>query len=315
MINGILKNGISKTIKKGEKMKNIKLIILAFIASMVLVGCPGCNEVVPQGYVGMVKTVGGLTGEVLQPGHHPCWSRDKLLLVEMQEVYKSEDLSILCADDLNFKFTIQARCRPKRDTKTINKLLNDKGAAMETFNENVNVNVLKFQHLYSTYVQKPMIEIARGVVTKYETTQIRDAREKIKKAIVEQLTKATENSPMEITEIVLSNFDYPDEIENAMKKKKEREIAIETEKKEQAIKLLKADNRLKIAQKNKIVRAAEAEAEAAYMRIIGNNINQKFLTLKKIEADMTLYENVGKGDKVIMDGSKAAMMINTGTLK
>jgi len=297
-------------------MKNIKLLLMAIITILVMTGCPGCNEVVPQGYVGMVKTPSGLTGEILHPGHHACWARDRLLLVEVQEVYKSENLSILCADDLNFKFTIEARFRPKKDSKTINKLLTDKGAAMVRLDpKSGTVYVLKFGQMYTTYVQKPMIEVARGVVTKYETTGIRDARESIKKTIVKRFTEAIKDSPMELTELALTNFDYPDEIENAMKEKKVREIAIDKEKKEQAIKLLKAENRIKLAQKEKVARTAEAQAEVAYIRIVGSGLNAKFLEKKRIEAAEKLYETIGAAenanrvDKVIL-GTNAQPLVN-----
>lgn len=293
-------------------MKILKLMVLLIVIGTVLTGCPGCNEVVPQGYLGMVKTTSGLTGTVLQPGHHSCFGRDQLLLIQMAEVYRSEKLSILCADDLNFKFTIEARFKPRREDKVINKLLRDKGSIMVGDGLFSDVITLPFAALYTTYAQRPLIEIARGVVTKYETTAIRNAREEIKKAIVKKLTKATENSPMELTELVLTNFDYPDEIEAAMKEKKIREIAIDKEKKTQAIKLLKADNRLKIAMKNKVVRAAEAQAEVAYIRIVGAGLNKNFLTLKKIEADKILYEKIGAGDKLIMDAKASGIMINTG---
>jgi hypothetical protein len=88
-----------------------------------------------------------------------------------------------------------------------------------------------------------------------------------------------------------------------MERKREREIAIQEEEAKQAVKLLEANNRLKIAQKMRTVRAAEAQAEAAYMHIIGTNLNKNFLQLKNIESQMKLYENVGVGDKVIVSNT------------
>lgn len=289
------------------------MLIAAMVAMVVLTGCPGCNAVVPNGYLGMVKTTEGMTGEVLQPGHHTCFGRDKMHLIEMQEVYMTEKLSILCADDLNFKFDLKLRCRPKSDMKSINQILKDKGAAMQPGID--GYLTLSFKPMYDTYIKPKGREVARSAVTIYETTQIRDKRDEIKRSIVEAMKEASKTSPMMITQISVSNFDYPDAIEDAMEKKKEREIAIETEKKDQAIKILKADNRMKLAQKMRSVRAAEAQAEGAYMSILGKHVNKNFLTWKKIEADKLLYERVGPGDKFIMDANKATVMINTGKLK
>lgn len=119
------------------------------------------------------------------------------------------------------------------------------------------------------------------------------------------------NTPMSVNMIATSNFDYPRVITTAMEKKRQREIEIEEEKAKQAVELLKATNRLKIAQKMKITRAAEAEAEAIYMKIVGSSLNSNYLKLRDIEARKVMYDNVAKGDKVIVSGNGAIPMVST----
>lgn len=65
------------------------------------------------------------------------------------------------------------------------------------------------------------------------------------------------------------------------------------------IELKKAENDLKIAQKQKAIRVAEAEAEAAYNSIVSRSITPAYLKLREVEAKTQLYKNVGQGDKVI----------------
>ena len=113
--------------------------------------------------------------------------------------------------------------------------------------------------------------------------------------------------------VATSNFDYPDVITDAVEKKRRKEIEIQEEKARQAMELLKADNRLKIAQKMKIVRVAEAEAEAAYVRILGEALTPRYLEMKSIEARRLLYEKVGGGDKVIVTNGNAVLPIVGGT--
>ena len=100
--------------------------------------------------------------------------------------------------------------------------------------------------------------------------------------------------------VVTSNLDYPKVITDAMESKRKREIKIGEERAKQAMELLKADNRLKIAQKMKITRAAEAEAEALYNDIMAKSLTDKYLKLREIETRAILYQSVGVGDKVII---------------
>ena len=136
-------------------------------------------------------------------------------------------------------------------------------------------------------------------MSKYETTQIRENREVIQKEIQKQLTEVLKGTPMELAAVQTSNFDYPAVITQAVEKKRKKEIEIQEEEAKQAMELLKTDNRLKIAQKLKAVRVAEAEAQAAYVMIMGRSLSPSFLKLRAIEANELLYGRVGPGDKVI----------------
>lgn len=270
-----------------------KLMLLILVISMM-----GCTRPVPPGYVGMVMTPSGLTGTPLQPGRHKCIGRDKMVLIETVEPTLTESLSVLCADDLNFKFDLKVRSRLKdTDGNAMKQVLNRQGAKIDWSSGS---GVLTQKILYENYVSPAARSIARGVVSKYETTQIRENREAIQKEITAKLTEAMKGTPMEVVMVATSNFDYPDVITKAVEKKRQKEIEIQEEKAKQAMELLRAENRLKIAQKMKIVRASEAEAEAAYIRIMGNALTARFIELKAVEAQVTLYEKAGAGDKVIV---------------
>ncbi len=126
----------------------------------------------------------------------------------------------------------------------------------------------------------------------------------IEKAIRDELLLAISGTPVEITMIVTSNLDYPDVITTAMESKRKREIEIKEEAAKQAMELLRVDNRLKIAQKMKITRAAEAEAEATYNLVMGKSLTPEYLRLREIEAKIRLYDNIKDGDKIIItDGA------------
>jgi len=266
--------------------------------SVLLSGCGVLSDEVPPGYVGIIKTPEGYVKQILQPGYHTCYGRDKIILIETKEDNYSEKLSILCKDDLNFKFDLKIICTLKiTDFKNLVTILNKQGSLID------KKSVLKFDYLYKIYVQPQARSIARTTVSQYNTTDIRENRKVIEYSIAKELVEAMKNSPIEIKMVKSSNYDYPNVITKAVEKAREREIAIKQEQAKQAVELLKANNRLKIAEKMKMVRAAEAEAESVYMKILGQNINEKYLQLRNVEAKMKLFENVQAGDKVIVQGN------------
>jgi hypothetical protein len=251
-----------------------------------------------MGYVGMVQTPSGLTGELLHAGHHVIYNRDRLYLIELSEALETEKLKILCADDLNFSFDLKVRARLKvRDAKGITAVLTRLGAKMKETDS--MHRVLSFKLLYNTFVKPQARSLARSIVSNYSTTQIRANRMKIQKVIYQRLLTALKGTPMELMMVATSNFDYPKVVTIAMEKKREREIAIGQEKAKQAMALLRANNRLRIAQRMMQVRATEAKAEAIYYRIIGKALTPQYLKMRNLKNQMTLFQRVSPGDKVI----------------
>ena len=100
-------------------------------------------------------------------------------------------------------------------------------------------------------------------------------------------------------------------ITKAVEKKRRREIEIDEERAKQAKELLMAENRLKLAQKLKVTRTAEAEAEAVFNRILSGSLSDKYLRMREIEAMRILYERVGVGDKVIVSDGPVMPMVGT----
>ena len=292
-------------------MKKLFLAIVLAVSLMFV----GCTERVPPGFLGMVMTPGGLTGDILAPGNHTAYNRDRLILIDTQELAMTEKLSILCADDMNFDFDLKIRSQINGTTsgELIKSLLELQGAKIDWIPK-TRVGVLKYKTLYGTYVSDPSRAIARRIVSKYETTEIRDNREKIEGDIKVGILGMIKDTPVKITFVATSNFDYPDVIDDAVKKAKKKEIEIKEEKANQAKKLLMMKNRKQLAEQMKVVRAKEAEAEGVFIKVLSKTLTDKYLELRAIERDMLLYENVGPGDKVIItNGNTVIPMIDTRT--
>jgi hypothetical protein len=287
-------------------MKRFGQIAVFFLAIALLISC---TERVPPGYNGMVMTPDGLTGVVVGPGNVTCYNRDRLVLWEKAEVAKTEQLKILCADDLNFSFDLKLRVTLDADDPQKITYVLDKMGSKIKWEERGARGVLEFSDVYNTYVMDPARSTARKVVSKYATTQIREHREAIEKAIKEDLLKSIAGTPVKVTYIATSNFDYPDVVTKAVENQRRREIEIGEEKAKQAMELLRIQNRETVAEKTKSVRLKEAEADGIYMQVLGKYLNKDYLEFKKIERDMILYKNVGAGDKVIVTNGSTVVPI------
>lgn len=280
-------------------MKVFKLFVLIGLLAMVF----GCSEYVPPGFNGMVMTPEGLSGKILSPGKHSCWGRDKMILWEKAEVAKTEKLKILCKDDLNFTFDLKLRGMiAADDAKSITYVLDKQGSRIVW---DGSVGKLAFDAIYNTYIKDPARSTARHIVSKYETTQIREARQEIETKIQENILIALKNTPVKITYLATSNFDYPEVVTNAVEARRKREIEIGEEKAKQAMELLRMENRKALAEKRKSVRMKEAEADGIYMQILGKYLTEEYLELRAIERDIVLYEKVAAGDKVIVTNGNA----------
>jgi len=295
-------------------MRNLKLLVVVAIFAVFA----GCSVKIPGGYQGMKLEGGGFTGKILNPGNHSCWGRSQMYLIETKEENITEKLQILCADDVNFTFDLKQRTRlTPLDEKKFKEIYKLKGADAQNIEiksymgGNPTAKVIKFATLYKTYVQPEARSVARTVVSKYATTDIRENREAITKKLDEKIKTSVKGTPMQVITVNASNFDYDEVVTNAMKRNKQREIEIKEEKFKQAVELLKADNRLKLAQKMKEVRAAEAQQEAAFVRIMGGALTSNYLKLKEIEAKRLLYDRVQAGDKVIVKGDDIYPMVGT----
>jgi regulator of protease activity HflC (stomatin/prohibitin superfamily) len=272
---------------------------------MLLVTVMACTEV-PPGYVGMLLKPDGFSGEILQPGRYAEIGRDRMILIETKEENTSINMKILCADKLNFDFLLNVRTRLRAtDAKSVTQLLTKQGAKIRD-------GILGYDTIIATYVKKTADSITRGVVSKYESLQVQESRLEISKAIQAELSKSLEGTPAELMMVTLSNFDFDDTIDKAMKLKKQREIEIEQEKAEQAKRLLQADNKLKLAEKHKQVRIAQAEAEAASNLILGKSITPEFLEIRRLENQELLYKNIAENDKFFLSGD-ALPLINIPT--
>lgn len=313
-------------------MKRIQYTLFALLAAIIAfgtTGCGSCQEEVPPGFIGVRKTNTGIEKELLAPGNHTVYGRDKLILVEVKEKVSFESkMQIRCKDRMNLTLDLKVRHRLKRDKKSIATVIDTQGANIKwKFNGKKAVGVLRYKKIAQVYIEHQAREIARMIIGKnYRTDQAVQNRAEIKAAVFKALVERVKGSPVEIKEVMISNIDPPPVISNAIEKAKRREVEIQEEKSkqakkelrekntqklkmmkeknQQAIAILEAKNKMALAKLRKSVIAEEAEAEGLKMRILGKYANAAYFRLRALENEQLLYGRAtltlvkNKGDRV-----------------
>lgn len=255
------------------KRTALATITICLIIIGVSMSTGGCTIEVPPGHVGMCRTVSGFGTEVLAPGRHTCWNRDKMFLLEISDKMYNQKMSVLCKDQLNLKFSVGvlAAVNTAKTDLIIQAFQNLTPAGGK------KKNIITAKQLYFMYVGPVVDQEARKVVSKYETGEIVKNRLKIIGEVKQSITQAITAGIMKAKRTTVNNTDFPKSITAAQEKKAEQRVAIETEKAKQKKRQLIEENKLKIAQIRYKRKLVEAAAIADENKIIGSSVSPGFL--------------------------------------
>jgi len=249
---------------------------LAAFLLLFLVCFTGCNQTVPPGHVGRVRTLAGFQGDVLTPGLHNCWGRDKMHLIEITDKQFNIPMSVLCKDQLNFKFNIGVLVAVDKSKVELIK---------DAF-ENVTPtdgSTIKIDQLFQMYVAPVVDQEARKVISRYETKEIARNREEVIDSLRAATSKAVQSSIMTVKRITVNNLDFPDIITRAQEARAQREVEVTTMKAETDRQMEKARGQLKVAQIEYQRRLVEAAMIADSNKIIGASITPEFLAWHELK--------------------------------
>jgi len=247
------------------------LIILAIAFSIS--GCAtACKSRVQSGYLGMCSTPSGFTGEPLSPGWHSCWGAgNKMYYIDTSDFKRTLSMNVLCKDKLNFGFDVTVLMAVNRDEPEVVKEMFSRIRFKD------DGNTISADQIYNTYAESTIDQVARSVISKYETADIADNRSEIMKEISKQVKEALDSSIIDVKKVDVNNLDYPPVITKAQEIRAQREIEIETERSEQKKRVLKAENSLKIAELDYKRELVEAAMISDTNKIIGGSITPEYL--------------------------------------
>lgn len=209
----------------------------------LLVGAVTClyNSVgvVDSGFAGARLLFGRVTSDSLEPGLH--WFSPvggSLAIYDCRESRKDIKMNVYTKDvqSADFDVTVMYHVDPKR----IPDLQNHYGQE------------------YGNKVLVPVVTgVAKEVIGQWEADQLISGREKAKNEIFTRVQTALANTPILVTNIVLSNIDYSDVFEKAIE---EKQVAMQN-----AIRAKNRTQEIEEEARQKLI-AAEAEAKALTVR-------------------------------------------------
>lgn len=264
-------------------MLKLKMSATILAAAIMLTGCE--VSTVPPAAKGKILSSSGYSADVKETGKYWLFGFKNMVILDTSTRMISENINVKMSDNLDLPFQLHFRTRIQGDDKTINAMFND------ITHDDYRVSLNK---VYQVYGRNVVTNAARSVMSKYKVAEVAANFEKINNDIYAEINKRMVGSPLEVSDVTLANISYPPVITQAVEKQQERELAIVTEKNQQAIEMLKKENQLKLADADYAIRVKKAEAVREENRITSEGLNTTLLHYRNLEVMEKLAESENK---------------------
>lgn len=258
---------------------NIKLIT----ATLIVVMLTGCGyHTVPPASKGKILSTMGYSADVKETGKYLLWGRDEMVVLDTSTQTMAESVSVKMQDNMTLNFQVRFRTRIAGNDKVINAMFND--ITHEAYQ-------VSLPRVYAVYGKDVVQSVARSVVGKYKTEDVGVNFDKITNDLHQELVKRMVNSPLEVSNITLANIQYPDVIVKAIEAQQERKLAIETEANNQAVEMVKKENELKLAKADYEIRMTRANALRDENKTTAEGLNPMLLEYRRLEVLESMTKN------------------------
>ena len=264
-------------------MLKLKMSAPILAAAIMLAGCE--VSTVPPAAKGKILSSSGYSADVKETGKYWLFGFKNMVILDTSTRMISENINVKMSDNLDLPFQLHFRTRIQGDDKTINAMFND------ITHDDYQVSLDK---VYQVYGRNVVTNAARSVMSKYKVAEVAVNFEKINNDIYAEINKRMVGSPLEVSDVTLANISYPPVITQAVEKQQERELAIVTEKNQQAIEMLKKENQLKLADADYAIRVKKAEAVREENRITSEGLSTTLLHYRNLEVMEKLAESKNK---------------------
>lgn len=248
----------------------------------------------------------GFVGHVLAPGTYYTGLYDEIMLVDCSTVTKHDPLKVLTKDGVQFGVDIYVRFSANcSDDESVVDLMGKLTPGHE--------HTITSQQLYETYVRPAINGVVREVISPHRANEINDKHEKILAEIRRRFLKeiqSHEGNVISVYEVVLSNFDFPQAMDQANEQR-----AVQTILRDKAIaerERVKAEIATTVMRKQ--LKQREGEAQAAQIDAIGAALkrNPDFLRYDLQSKMPGIYKNAGVHGNMVITAPPPSIMVRPG---
>ena len=257
----------------------------------ILSGCMG--DVVPPGKKVIILTPGG-ESRIIDKGVYKAWGRDRMYFVDQKLRSYTENLKILCADDINMDVDVKTVLSFDVSKESIT-FIKEKVPAVAL--PDGSGDELSLDKFYEMAAKDIVRSSARNIISPHETDDIRPKRESLESALAKLVRERVSSLkyPLKISAVLISNIDYPDIIKEKRQKIKEAELMDQEKAALAEADLAQAQRQVAIETENAKVRMVRARAQADENQILTESLTPQFLMWRQLEVMESVAVDLAKG--------------------
>lgn len=265
-----------------KMIKNVMMVMMVGVGSLVLTGC-GDKVEVPPAHIAKIMTQNGYKEGIIPTSKFrldPCLAYcDRLVTLDISDVSYQEPMQIFIPKDkLNLNVTVKATLslNPNRTEELFSRV--------SPTEESGYLSKIDSRSVYQRYASQVIQAETRAFLSQYSINEIASSNEKINADIAKRLSDVlSKRTPFEVRYIGLTDIKYPDIIVKAQEGAAERREAIQQEEAQLRISEVKLERQLKEARLTRAIEKEKAETEAMAQRTLADSVDPRVLKLRELE--------------------------------
>lgn len=270
----------------------IRTLLFPAMAGVVLLLATGCGQVVPPGKTVIVLHPNGKS-EIVEKGIYRAWGRSRAYYVDHKLQSFTEEMEILCADEINMSVDVKVVLAFDVSPETID-FIKQKVPAAQNREGFMELSLDKF---YTMVIKDVVRGSSRNVISPNETDAIRPQRQQLEAEIAQTVRGRIEQLkfPITISAVLISNIDYPESVKQMRQRIKQAKLRDQELAAEAEAKLAEAQRQVAIETEEAKVRMVRAQAQADENTILTESLTPQFLMWRQFEVLENLADKLGSG--------------------
>lgn len=271
------------------KVAGILGVIVVFIITVIVVNMYGTRVEVPPSYHGVILSKNGYLPDIIPPKKFRlarCWTHcDKLILISTGDKNKSKKYRVFMPKDdlyMDIEIGVVASISKKSVKPILNKVQPKKSSSLG--------DVIDFDSVFERYGQPIIDSSILANLADYSIDTVLANRGKLQKELLKKVQVDTKDTPIQVKVLTINNVDPPASIVKQKKAAAEKKIKVIEEKAKKEIELVKIQTQLEKAKANRRVKIERAQSVADENKILGDSVDSKYITYKKLEIMQTIAE-------------------------